>query len=427
MSSLAPVSARTEFANAWPVLAAGLVGLAFGTGPLVMNSIGFAFPTLQEETGWSLSQLSGGLLVYGLAGAILAPFCGVLVDTFGVRRIVLASLPAFAAVYAAFALFGTRSLAIYYGLWVALALAGVGAMAIVWSRTVNLWFLRARGLALGILLMGTSLAAVVVPQLAVRGAAEMGWRGVFLFVAALPLLVAMPVVLGWFRAPGPDETPSPVDAAGKHVGLSVREALGSRQFWLLWLSILFVSVAYAGAYVHMPGIVAKHGYSANTAADLLGVIGVALVLGRLGAGLLLDRFWGPGVCFPLLLLPVVSCWLLMGEGSSVAALMLAAALLGLATGAEGDLLAYLASRYFGLRSFGQLAGLLYVPLGLAHAGSPLLYAAVRDWTGSYDQMLIAAMLLFATGALLLLLMGPYPFFGASREEEKLSASGTPSS
>lgn len=407
--STAPVA---EFARSWRILAASLVGLAFGTAPLVVNSVGFAFPLLQRETSWTLSQLSAGLLVYGLSSAALAPFCGVLADRFGIRKIALLSLPAMALVFAGFAVFGAASHAIYLALWVALALAGVGTMAIVWSRTVNLWFVRGRGLALGILLMGTSLAAIVVPQIAVRGAAEMGWRGVFLFTAGLPLLLALPLAFAWFRAPTPGETLAPTDEAGQHLGLATRKALGTKQFWLLWTSILLVSLAYAGAHVHLTGIVALHGYPARAAADFLGILGISVVVGRIGAGILLDRFWGPGVCFPLLLLPVASCWLLMGSGSSLSALALAAALLGLATGVEGDLLAYLASRYFGLRSFGQIAGLLYVPLGIAHAVSPLLYALSRDLTGNYDPMLIVAMVLFSVGACLLLAMGSYPDFEA---------------
>lgn len=407
-----PPSSMGEFTRSWRVLAASVAGLAFGTVPVVVNSVGFAFPLLQRDTGWSLTQLSAGLLIYGLSTAALAPFCGVLADRFGIRRIALASLAGFATMLAALAAFATTSLAVYYALWALLALLGIGTMAIVWSRTVNLWFVRTRGLALGILLMGTSLASLVVPQVAVRAADLGGWRGVFAAMAALPLLLAAPLVLAWFRAPRAEETPAPLDGAGRHLGLSAREALRTRPFWLLWTSILLVSLAYAGAHVHLPGILARHGITAVGAANLLGVLGAAVVAGRLGAGFLLDRFWGPGVCFPLLLLPVVSCWMLTGTGSGLGGLTLAVALLGVATGAEGDLLAYLASRYFGLRSFGQIAGFLYVPLGLAHAASPLLYAASRDVTGSYDAMLFVAMMLFAVGAGLLLGMGSYPEFRA---------------
>ena len=410
--SLPAPGASEEFGRGWRVLAASVVGLAFGTAPLVVNSVGFAFSSLKLETGWSLTEISAGLLIYGLSTAALAPFCGVLADRFGIRQIALASLAGVAAALALLAIFATTSLLVYYGLWVLLALLGTGTMAIIWSRTVNLWFARARGLALGILLMGTSLAALVVPQIAVRAAESGGWRGVFAAIAVLPLVVAAPLALAWFRAPRADETPAPLDSAGRHLGLSARGALRTRAFWLLWTSILLVSLAYAGAHVHLPGIVARHGVSPAGAANLLGVLGGAVVAGRLGAGVLLDRFWGPGVCFPLLLLPVAACWLLMGTTSSLAGLTLAVALLGLATGAEGDLLAYLASRYFGLRSFGQIAGFLYVPLGLAHAASPLLYATSRDATGSYDMMLVAAMLLFTIGAALLLGMGAYPDFRA---------------
>ena len=87
---------------------------------------------------------------------------------------------------------------------------------------------------------------------------------------------------------------------------------------------------------------------------------------------------------------------------------LAALLLGLAAGAESDLIAYLASRYFGMAHFGRIYGLLYLPFGLMSAVSPLIYGIVRDRTGTYDPALTIAVGLFILGALLLLGLGRYP-------------------
>ena len=88
---------------------------------------------------------------------------------------------------------------------------------------------------------------------------------------------------------------------------------------------------------------------------------------------------------------------------------------GFAAGAESDLIAYLASRYFGMASYGKIYGMLYMPFGLASAISPVLYGRVRDVTGSYDQMLYAAMFLFAAGAVLLITLGRYPTFDSKEQ------------
>jgi MFS transporter, OFA family, oxalate/formate antiporter len=83
-------------------------------------------------------------------------------------------------------------------------------------------------------------------------------------------------------------------------------------------------------------------------------------------------------------------------------------LLGFAAGAESDLIAFLAGRYFGLAHYGKIYGMLYMPFGVGSAISPAIYGAVRDATGNYDAMLIVASGLFAAGALLPLLLGRYP-------------------
>jgi MFS transporter, OFA family, oxalate/formate antiporter len=86
----------------------------------------------------------------------------------------------------------------------------------------------------------------------------------------------------------------------------------------------------------------------------------------------------------------------------------AAFLLGFAAGAESDLIAFLAARYFGMAHFGRIYGMLYMPFGLMSAISPLVYGIVRDKTGSYDPVLQIAMIGFVLGGGLLLLLGRYP-------------------
>ena len=94
--------------------------------------------------------------------------------------------------------------------------------------------------------------------------------------------------------------------------------------------------------------------------------------------------------------------------------MLSAVILGLATGAETDLIAFLAGRYFGMAHYGKIYGMLYLPFGLASSVSPAVYGWVRDTTGDYDAMLYVAIGLFIGGAVLLLGLGRYPDFQATR-------------
>lgn len=72
-------------------------------------------------------------------------------------------------------------------------------------------------------------------------------------------------------------------------------------------------------------------------------------------------------------------------------------MLGFAAGAESDVISYLAERYFRMKSYGQIYGFLHAPFGIFSSKSSILYGYTRDTTGSYDNMLMVAMVLFAIG------------------------------
>ncbi len=98
-------------------------------------------------------------------------------DRYGVRPVALWSLFAFGISFAAISLTPTANeastLYIYYALWVVVGIVGIGSTPVTWSRAVNLWFFKNRGLALGVLLLGTSFAAIIVPKVAVWVIAEL--------------------------------------------------------------------------------------------------------------------------------------------------------------------------------------------------------------------------------------------------------------
>jgi MFS family permease len=375
---------------------------------------------MQAEFGWSRTEISLGITIYGLLAALLAPVFGRMADRYGVRPVALGSLAAFGVVFASFALI-PGSLAWYYFVWVLVGLVGIGSTPVTWTRAVNVWFYRNRGLALGLTLMGTSVSAVLLPMITVALLEWQGWRAAYAGLALLPLLVALPIGLLWFREPRPEERPAELRAASSAglPGLSLPEALRSRGFWLMWISILLVSFAYGGSLVHLPSMLGAQGFSRPETASVMMVFGLSIAAGRLITGLLLDRFWAPFVTLPILSLPALACWMLATDHSMTMTIaVFSAFLLGFAAGAETDLIAYLAGRYFGMANYGQIYGVLYMAFGIAASLSPTAYGWVRDTTGSYDPILFAAALMFIVGAVLLLFLGPYP---------DLAARGAPSS
>ncbi len=417
-----PIAAapQNEFRLGWKVLVASLLGTAFGASPLPFNTIGFFIDPLQREFGWSRTEISFGITIYGMLAAFLAPVFGWLADRYGVRRVALASLTLFALVFASFAIMPSALWA-FYLLWVLVGLFGIGSTPVTWSRAINLWYFRQRGLALGLTLVGTSISAIILPFLTTTFIAEFGWRASFALLSLLPLAVALPVGLLWFREPRPEERPPEIGtgATSELPGFTLVEAMRLPRFWILWTSVAIITLAYAGALVHMPSMLAAREFEPTLIATVMSVFGLSIFAGRIITGLLLDRFWAPLVTLPILCLPALSCWLLLGDSTLTFSLAVAAAfLMGFAAGAETDLVAYLAGRYFGMKSYGQIYGVQYMAFGLMAALSPTLYGWVRDTSGSYDPMLMAAAVMFVSGALIMLLLGPYPDFGRVTEEER---------
>lgn len=414
---------RSEFAIGWKVLLAGFLGTMCGASPLPFNVLGFLFKPLEAEFGWNVQQVSIGITIFGITAALLAPVFGWLADRFGVRKVAIWSLIGFILAFSSL-YFTPPTLAGFYFLWLLVGLIGIGSTPVTWSRGLSLWFVKKRGLALGMMLVGTSAAALIVPQLAVWSSDNFGWRAIFPIVALLPLLIALPATLAFFREPRADERPAALSTAtGELAGTTFKQAVRTKQFWLLWFSIFLIALAYGGAHIHMPAIVGDHGIDRAAAAGVMGIVGIGLLCGRIGVGFLLDRIWGPAVAFPVLCLPAIACYLLMGTSSEMQIISIAAFFLGFAAGAESDLIAFLAARYFGMAHFGRIYGMLYMPFGLMSAISPVVYGTVRVKTGSYDQMLIAASVMFVVGGAMLLLLGRYPDEGL--EERKPHGDAVP--
>lgn len=406
-----------EFAVGWKLLLTCLIGVACGASPIPFNVIGLLFDPLGNEFGWTRLQVSAGVTVFGITAALLAPLFGAASDRFGVRPVTLVSVFLFGVTFASFYIM-PGSLWGYYGLWFLVGLVGIGSTPVTWSRAINLWFFRNRGLALGLMLLGTSLAAIIVPKLAGVILEAGNWRDMFLYLAGLPLLLSLPFAVLFFREPEDHERPAEVTMqGGNRTGIGFSAAVRDKRFWIIFVSISLIAAAYGGAHIHMIPMVMDHGFGIAEATTVMGVVGMGILVGRIVTGALLDRFWAGHVAFPLLCLPAIGCFLLTGEGNALPMLIAAGFMLGFAAGAESDLIAYLTGRYFGMAHYGKIYGLLYLPFGLFSAISPMIYGAVRDVSGSYDSVLFVAAPMYVLGGGLLLLLGKYPVAFPPIEEQ----------
>jgi len=397
-----------EFRRGRSVLFAAAMGIAFGASPIPFNAIGpFTIP-LEREFGWARGDIMFSLFVFTLAVVITVPWIGGLADRIGVRKVALGTLALFGLSFAAIGL-TTGSILVFYALWFAMGALGGGSTPVSWTRMVNAWFVHNRGLALALALLGTGVTAIFLPSIATWLIGAVGWRWAFACIALLPLAIALPIAWHWFRDPPESAQYAEIRAVGQ-AGVEVREALRDYRFWIIAASILMVAIGVGGSITNFQPLLIDRGFDASLAAKIAGLIGLSVILGRLVAGYLIDRFWAPLVTLPMLALPALACFLLAQEQISVPGAMLSASLIGLAAGAETDLVAFLTARYFGLRNYGRLYGLQYAVFGFASGIAPAMFGRVHDLYGTYQPILYAAAVLFVLGAVLLLALGRYPTF-----------------
>ena len=397
----------SEFRRGWQIVLASLLGIGLGLSPMPFYTMGVFAPHMAKEFGWSIGEIMGGLTVTTFMVLWAAPLVGVLAGRIGVRRVALASLPLFGLAFMTLGL-STGSLTEYYLTWAAIATLGAGTLPITWTKAVNHWFDRSKGLALGLSLMGTGLFGIVSkPYLAwVIGA--YGWRAGYVGLGLLPILIALPTAYLLFR-----DTDTHADAVVRTTmpgGFTLREALGQWRFWLLASALLPISYALGGPVPNLEVILKGGGVDAATVLTLTPLVGLSSIVGRIAGGWLLDRFWAPAVAFVILSLPGISCWLLTGTALDYPTAAAAIVLIGFALGVEYDVMAFFVARYFGLRSYAAIYGMLYVFFSLGAGFGPYGFGRDYDLHGNYHLSLTISCVMLVVAAASFLLLGRYRDF-----------------
>ncbi len=388
--------------NAWRVVVAAWLGVAMGLTALPFYTLGIFAKPLALEFGWSRSVIQSGL-TFSMLGVICSAWAaGWMIDRFGVRPVALFSQLGLAIGFVGLAS-QTGSTALWQANWFVFAVLGVGTTPLTWSRGIASWFDKSRGLALGIALSGTGVTALVAPPLINSVVSLHGWRAGYLAVALSIVLVAMPAVWLLFREK-PRAAPTAVGTPTQGEGLTLAQALRTKHFWLLIAGFWAICAAVAGLIPSLVPMLTDSGLSMTEAVSYASLLGLNVMAGRLLAGWLLDRFWGPAVALVLLMPPTLACLLLASQQWPGAAVMM----IGLAAGAEFDLIAYLCLRYFGTRNFGQIYAWQWTSFSVAAGAGPVAFAMIFDHTGSYHDALWVAAALLVLGPLLLLGLGRYP-------------------
>lgn len=406
------IKTRNEFSDGWKLIFASFIGMMAGLTALPFYTYGLFTGPLETEFGWTREQTQAGLLFQTIGVLAMLPILGWACDRFGARKIALSSMALFAAVFAMMSLNG-GSILQYYATVFAFGVVGVGTLPITWTRVINGAFSKNRGLALGLALMGTGFMGFAAPKVGAWGIEVYGWRTTYIILAAFPALIGLPIVFAFFKekAVTADEA---LQASANLTGVSLKQALRDYRFWLIAIGFLVISFGIGGSITNLFPLFLEAGHAPAQAAAFLSTIGLSVIVGRISTGFFLDRFWGPAVAAILMSLPAVSCFILSAGNPSIAMAYFATILIGFAAGAEFDIIAYLASRYFGLKNYGKIYSLLYAAFALGAAAAPAIFGRAHDTFGNYDRIFLISAVLFLLGSVILLGLGKYPKF--SKEE-----------
>ena len=390
----------------WLVVAGAFSVLCLHYG--VQFSYGVFLPHMLSELGWSRSTLAAPFSFYVLLYTGLSFFAGRLTDRLGPRVVIAIGALGLGG--------GYMSMSTIEEVWepyVFLAMASLGgAVAFVpCNATVIRWFVRRRGLALGLASSGISFAAVVGPPIAVvliqaadwrRALFIMGVGAAVLMLAASRLMYRDPESVG--LVPDAGSAPPPGDPAKTQVW-TLKAARGTSTFWVLMVSLFFTWLAIFVPFVHLTGHALERGVSAVESALLLTFIGVGGLLGRVIGGGLTDRFGRlPGIIVAILL--QTSAFVGFTMSDSFFWLAIWAIAFGIGYSGVSVLFPALFGDLFGRAHAGAIVGYVFAVGGGSAAAGPYFAGVVFDTTGGYGLAFITCAVLNVIALALLFFLRP---------------------
>jgi sugar phosphate permease len=367
--------------------------LAVATAFFALFSIvGFAFYGLPffydffvRELGWTRAQVtSGNAFAKLVIGPLFGFFAGVVIDRFGPRRLMLVGI--LLAGLAPIGLGGTTTLVAFYAFYLMNALGYVTGGPLPNQVMLSRFFDAGRGRAMGIAYLGIGVGGALVPLLAHALTEAFGWRTALQILGVLMIAIAFPLAF-FVRDERPSQSASGPDAARAMAAAggtdSILDVLRQPAFYLLALGSMASIGAVGGTTQNLKLYFAMdRGMAQGSVAELISLVLVGSIAGRLLMGFLADR-WSKKRVMLLVYLIVALTIPLLWAAPSPATLRVAAVLFGIGLGGDYMIIPLMAAELFGLRRMGRVMGIVLTADGVAEAVVPMAVAALRDRSGSY--------------------------------------------
>jgi len=389
-----------------PILAGATIGNMVSITPAVYSIFGTFLIPLSNTFGWPRAKISGVLSIVALIGAIVYPLAGRFADRHGARGILLVGFLSFSLALGSLAFLDGR-LSQLYIIYALIGFTGGLPSTALLSKLIAAWFKSNRGLALSISAgVGNAIGTIMMPVLAAVLLASTGWRVAYLGIAGVVFCLGFPVTFFLLRdAPSRSQAIESLENAPDMKGGSLAKALN---FWVVLIAIGVGAGSSTVIFSHIVPILAEHGVGIGQATAVVSVFALATAVWQVIMGYLLDLYRTPRVVIPLYLLVMPGLGLLEW-GATTPVLILGGACLGVACGTQFAALPFFVARYFGIRKFGFVIGLIYAAVVATQGTMPVLLDASFDTLRSYRPAIMVAEALFFVCGLMLFLLPKYRF------------------
>lgn len=376
--------------------------LGYGSGIAIFNmAAGLFLKPMQQDLGWSAKELTLVPIV-GIVMALCSPFTGVMVDRWNARRVLIGGLLLYTCCLIALSV-APATHASLYGLAILTGIIAPATSSVPITKAIATWFRRSAGTAFGVTLNGNAVIAILALPLISAAIFNFGWRYGFAVMAGLVIVLGVVPSLLWFRE---KESAEPTEKATATLeDTSLPTALKQPVFWLLLLAFVVAAFPLGGFMSQLAPIVTQGGLGIAQVTLLTMTYAGAVSVGRIGGGVLLDKFWDGAVAASLLSLSGLGAFMLaMTDPATMPGLaFIAVFLLGIGHGAEVDFTAYFTLKLFGVRRYSTLMGIYSMFLALSMSAGALAFAAVSDeyndygpaiWTGGICYIASGVLILF---------------------------------
>jgi MFS family permease len=391
---------------AWLMLSGLFICYVISNG-VILNTLPIFYPELISEFGWDQAEVTRPAQWLFFIVALISPVIGTILDRGNPRRVMLGGTLLMIAAFFWFA--HIRGLLEMTGVYVLFSLGIVMGGIIPSMYILTKWFVRYRGIAVGILLVGSSFGGTLFNPIAAWGIATLGWRGSLLLLGAIAAICMLGSLFLFIRnrpediGLGPDgreDGPSPENSPGRGSleGPALGDALRSPSFYLLMLVTGAMWFCIVGVIQHQALYFKDIGERLPSSAGVLSVFFFCSILGKLLFGKLGDRYPKKHIMLIATLNLALGALLLVWLESYPAMVWAYAVIFGIGFSGTFTMIQVLVADFYAGKAYGKILGIVTMVDTLSGVMGILVLGQLRSAQGNYAQALQILLVVSATAA-----------------------------